>query len=240
MNTLSEKEIKATLKADLSKCSNVFYGQKVRIYKTFKLNDSQYDLIYFKNGASAVSKTATHTVYIEFGDYLIQAPIPNICLIDCIDFTKCKIYNISTGEVLNSNGCPEIGVQNKSDIIIVDSRILVVCKEKTVPQFFIIIDENLVEIDPSIAEHLLNIADFSKEHVASLLKFYPNEPWSVHNGLVLNHKCGLAPSQTHLEIWKRTRRVRVNLKKGIDPKKLLFVFKRGSRPAIRHLSMENV
>ena len=224
MSKLSEKEIKAALKADLKKCQSVFNGQKVRVYRSFRLDDGLYDLIIFKNGSSVASKTPRHTVYIEFGEYLIQAQIPNLKLSECVDFSKSTIYNITTGIVLNTTGCPDIGIRNKCDILVVDSRILVICREKNTPQFYIMMDKNLVEVKPHLAEHLLNIADFSKEHATSLVNFYPEEDWSINNGLVLNYACGFVPSQMQLEVWKKSRHVHVNIKKGIDPKRLLSVF----------------
>ena len=239
MVKLTEKEVKDRIKRDLNKCKSVFNGQKVKIYRGFRLTDGVYDLIVFKNGSSAVMKNNGHITYIEFGEYLISVPSPNVKDSDKLDFNNSTIYNISNGNI-ESEENKEIGVQLKSDIVIVDARILVVCVEKSIPKFYIMIDGYLEEIKPSIAEHLLNIADFSKEHIASLIKHYPEEEWCVQNGLVFNPNFGYVPSQIQLLAWKKARHVHITLKKGILPDKLLSVFSRGTRSAIRYVTMANV
>ena len=239
MSQAKERQIRSAIKADLSKCKSVFNGQKVKIHKGFKLSDGQYDLIIFKNGTNVINKVASHTTYIEFGDYLISVSSPNIKEVDALDFSTCSIYNISTGIEL-SKGYSDLGTQKKSNLIIVDSRILVTVAEKSVPKFYIIVNGHFEEIEASLAEHLLNIADFTKENVASLLKFYPDGNWEVHNGLVINPSCGYLPGQIQLEIWKRARHVNANIKKGINPDKLLSVFAPSTRSSIRYVSMANI
>ncbi len=239
MRKLTEKEAKALIKADLSKCNSVFNGKRVKIHKGFQLPDGLYDLIVFKNGTTTVKKIERYTTYIEFGEYLISVPSQSVVQKDVLDFNNCTIYNIYNGNI-RCEQCKEIGIQQKSNIIIVDSRIFVICREKNIPEFYIMVHGYFEKVEPYIAEHLLNIADFTKEQVTSLLKFYPNENWTEHNGLVVNLSHGYVPSQIQLELWKKTRHVRANIKKGIQPEKLLRVFTPGTRPLIRHISMANI
>ena len=239
MCKLTEKEAKALIKANLSKCNSVFNGKRVKIHKGFQLTDGLYDLIVFKNGTTTVKKTVGHSTYIEFGEYLISVPSPSVVQKDVLDFSSCTIYNIYNGNI-ESKSCKEIGQQKKCNIIIVDSRILVICREKNVPDFYIMVHGYFEKVEPFMAEHLLNIADFTKEQVTSLLKFYPNENWTEHNGLVVNLSHGRVPSQIQLELWKKIRHVHANIKKGIQPETLIRVFTPGSRPLIRHISMANI
>ncbi len=197
-------------------------GNNYTITKKCVFCGSLINIINFGKGQKYVVEAAQrNSCYINMGSYLLSVRSER----NFLSFTDVMVYDTASG---NTSGPQNLNMKNcrLGRILVLDGKILAVCAEG-IPRFFVVIGKNLEELPAATVESALLQTPYTEKQWESFFRFYPDNEWEMHNGLVLNPKTKAVPGALHFRMWLNGRKnVKAKMRKPLDIALLATVFTR--------------
>ncbi|MCM1324488.1 MAG: hypothetical protein NC218_10225 [Acetobacter sp.] len=237
MENLTETTLEKIVKDGLKQKKPIIKGKQFTVVKECVLNEKRFNVIVFPHKKFALEETCLQNRYIDLDAYFLSVTNTTKRTKDIVDFEDAILYNVAEVKPYAGDN-KKLGQIYAGRIIVLNNKILVLCRE-CIPQFFIVVANELREIPAQYVEDIIRFQRLTAIQKIALQKYFSSENWEQHNGILVNPSTLSIPSELHFKFWQRGRNSRANLGAHIDIGILAKMLTRSQdeKPVVKYINL---